>query len=167
VGQKAILTFDALTDVTLTGKVTFVDDTGTNSSGVVSYTATITPDTTNDSILGGMSVSANIITETHTDVVAVPNAAIKTSTSGSYVLLYKGASVTPVQQTVTVGLSDDSYTEIKSGLSVDTKVVIQTINPNATATTVRSGSGSNSILGGSSTGSRTGAGAGQLPPTGF
>lgn len=167
VGQKAILTFDALPDLTLTGKVTYVDDSGTNSSGVVSYTATITPDTTNDSILGGMSVSAAIITQTATDVIAVPNAAVKTNTSGSYVLLYKGASVTPVQQTVTVGLSDDSYTEIKSGLSVGTKVVIQTINPKSTATTVRSGSGSNSILGGSGTGSRTGAGSGQFPGAGF
>ena len=37
VGQKAVLIFDALPDLTLSGKVTRVDATGTNDQGVVSY----------------------------------------------------------------------------------------------------------------------------------
>jgi multidrug efflux pump subunit AcrA (membrane-fusion protein) len=171
IGQKSTLTFDALPNLTLTGKVTEIDQSGTNSSGVVSYNVTVTPDISNDQILGGMSVTADIITATRTGVVAVPNAAVKTDTSGnSYVLLYKGASVTPTQQTVTTGLVTDTYTEITSGLSAGTQVVIQTITKSSTSTTSRGGS---SILGGSTgrtgtggSSSRTGTGSGSGFPSG-
>jgi RND family efflux transporter MFP subunit len=56
VGQKAILTLDALPDLTLPGQVTRVDTTGTNESGVVSYNVVITPDTMDESVRGGMTV---------------------------------------------------------------------------------------------------------------
>jgi macrolide-specific efflux system membrane fusion protein len=171
IGQKSTLTFDALPNLTLTGKVTEIDQSGTNSSGVVSYNVTVTPDISNNQILGGMSVTADIITATRTGVVAVPNSAVKTDTSGnSYVLLYKGASVTPTQQTVTTGLVTDTYTEITSGLSAGTQVVTQTITKSSTSTTSRGGS---SILGGSTgrtgtggSSSRTGTGSGGGFPSG-
>ena len=136
VGQKATLTFDALPDLTLTGKVTGVDNSGTVNQGVVSYNVTLVPDSTAPSVKGGMTVTAEIITEVHADVLAVPNSAVKTSASGSYVqILQNGA---PVDQTVEVGISTDSYTEITSGLAEAQEVITQTINPNAgTTTTIR------------------------------
>ena len=83
VGQKAVITFDALPDLTLTGKVKSVDYTGTNTSGVVSYEVVVTPDTPNENVSGGMTVSVNIITDVATDVLAVPSSAVKTSSDGS------------------------------------------------------------------------------------
>ena len=96
-----------------------------------------------------MTVTADIITEVHADVLAVPNSAVKTSTSGSYVqILQNGA---PVDQTVEVGISTDSYTEITSGLAEAQEVITQTVNPNAsTTTTIRrdQGGGGTIIQGG-------------------
>jgi multidrug efflux pump subunit AcrA (membrane-fusion protein) len=139
-GQKATFTFDALPDVTLTGKVTNIDNSGTVNQGVVSYNVTLVPDTTAPSVKGGMTVTANIITEVKADVLAVPIAAVKTSTSGSYVQILESGK--PVDQTVEVGLSTDSYMEITSGLTEGQEVVTQTVDPNAsTTTTVRGRTG--------------------------
>jgi macrolide-specific efflux system membrane fusion protein len=140
-GQKVVLTFDALPDLTLTGKVSEVDSSGTVSQGVVSYNATITPDTSNDSIKGGMTTTANIITKVVSDALVVPNAAVKTDTSGNkYVQILQSGK--PVNQTVEVGISTDTYTQITSGLTEGQQVVTQTVNPNAsTTTTARRGTG--------------------------
>jgi membrane fusion protein, macrolide-specific efflux system len=141
VGQKATLTFDALPDVTLAAKVTSVDVMGTNSSGVVSYSATVTPDTGNESIRGGMTATVGIVTQVAADVIGVANAAVKTATDGTYYvqLLENGQ---PVNQTVTVGLSDDTNTEITSGLTEGQKVITRTVNPNvSTSTTARRNTG--------------------------
>ena len=115
VGQKVTLTFDALTDLTLTGKVTRVDTVGTNASGVVSYTAVITPDVMNPSVKSGMTVTASIITQTAQDVLAVPTSAVKSSSSGKYVQILQNG--VPTDVTVETGLSGDYYIEITSGLT--------------------------------------------------
>ncbi|MDD2697118.1 MAG: efflux RND transporter periplasmic adaptor subunit, partial [Candidatus Pacebacteria bacterium] len=87
VGQKATLTFDALSDVTLTGKVSDVDTVGTVSQGVVSYGVKIVFDTQDDRVKSGMSVTADIITDSKQDVLLVPNSAVKSQGSSSYVEL--------------------------------------------------------------------------------
>ena len=139
VGQKAVLTFDALPDLTLSGKVARMDATGTNDQGVVSYKVVVTPDVIDPSVKGGMTVSASILTQIRADVLAVPNAAVKISTSGSSVqILQNGA---PVNQTVTIGISTDSYTEIISGLTEGQEVITKTIDPNASSTNTTTGGG--------------------------
>ena len=146
VGQKAVITFDALPDLTMTGKVSSVDTTGTNSQGVVSYNVVVVPDTTNPNVKGGMTVSVNIITAVATDVLAVPSAAVKSATDGSkYVQVLENEQ--PGNVTVEVGMSTDSYTEITSGLSEGEEVVTQTVTANSgsTATTTR-GQGGGAIF---------------------
>jgi RND family efflux transporter MFP subunit len=137
-GQKAVLTFTALPNLTLSGKVTSIETSGTNNQGVVSYNVVVTPDATDPSVKGGMTVTVNIITDVHADVLTVPNAAVKTSTNGSYVQVLQNGK--PVEVTVEVGISTSSDTEITSGLTEGQEVITATINPNAsTTTTVRRG----------------------------
>jgi RND family efflux transporter MFP subunit len=139
VGQKVSMSFDALTDFTLTGKVTRVDTVGTNSSGVVSYTAIITPDVMDAKVKSGMTVTANIITETAADVLAVPSTAVKTSNGGSYVQILQNGL--PVNVTVETGLVSDSYTEITSGLTENEKIIVSSTSSSksgSTSTTSRS-----------------------------
>lgn len=139
VGQKASLLFDAIEDLEITGQVAKVDLVGTVSSGVVSYAVTVSLDTNDDRIKSGMTVEATIITETKIDVLTVPNAAVKTKNGVSYVLTLPTATATdventsgvqsetaPTQTTVTVGLSDDTNTEILTGLSENDIVVTKT-----------------------------------------
>ena len=144
VGEKATLTFDALPDLQLTGSVATIDSIGTVTQGVVTYTVQIGFDTQDARIKSGMSVSAAIITNAKADVLTVPNAAIKTSANGSYVQMLDtipaNADVTsltgipsatpPKQVPVQIGISNDSVTEITSGLNENDEVVVRTIDPN-------------------------------------
>jgi HlyD family secretion protein len=132
-GQKATLTFDALPDLTLTGKVTEIDTVGTVSQGVTSYGVKIALDTDDERIKPGMSVTAEIVVEAKPDVLTLPNSAIKTQGNSNYVELIEASDTTKnklkigssivlpknVQiknQTVEIGISNDTMTEIVSGL---------------------------------------------------
>jgi RND family efflux transporter MFP subunit len=140
VGQKAVLTFDALPDLTLSGKVTRVDTAGTNNSGVVSYTVVVTPDVMDPSVKGGMTVSVNVITDVAADVLGVPSTAVKSSTDGTkYVQILQDGQ--PVNLTVETGMSNDSYTEITSGLTEGQEIITATSSSSGgtTATTTRQG----------------------------
>ena len=152
IGQKATLTFDALTDISLTGKVIEIDTVGTASQGVVSYTVKIALDTQNENIKVGMSVNVTIVTDIHMDVLVMPSAAIKTSGQQSYlevpdasetidstaaesstgILLSKGIS----KKVVKIGLTDDTNSEI-SGDDVKEGdwVIIKTIESSASSKT--------------------------------
>ena len=144
VGQKATMTFDALPDLTITGKVESVDNAGTISQSVVSYTVTINPDVTNDGVKGGMTVTADIITSVTADALVVPSTAVKTDSSGAnYVQILTNGS--PVNQTVVVGTSNDTYTQITSGLTEGQEVVTQTINPASSTGTTSGGLGGGGI----------------------
>ena len=162
VGQKVIMTFDAITDLTLTGKVTRVDTVGTNSSGVVSYSAIITPDVMNPSVKSGMTVTANIITKTAVDVLAVPSTAVKTSSGTSYVQILQNGVATDV--TVETGLVSDSYTEITSGLTEGESIIVSTTNGSGSTSTTTRRSGN--VLGGGGGSFIQGGGTGG-PPAGF
>ena len=132
VGQKTTLTFDAVEDLSLTGEATDVDTLGTVSQGVVSYTVTITFDTQDDRVKSGMSVSAAIITDMKQDVLLIPSAAVK-SNGEQYVEVLENNTVR--NQTVEVGLSNDTMTEIKSGLQEGDRVVTQTTTATTKTTT--------------------------------
>ena len=102
--------------------MTRVDTVGTNSSGVVSYSAVITPDVMNPAVKSGMTVTASIITETAADVLAVPSTAVKSSNGGSYVQILQNG--VPSNVTVETGLSSDSYVEITSGLTEGQEIIV-------------------------------------------
>ena len=70
VGNKATITFDALTDKTFTGKLVSVDTSGSVSSGVTTYPATILLDEKSESILPNMAASATIITNIKNNVIS-------------------------------------------------------------------------------------------------
>jgi len=149
VGQKATITFDALPDLTLTGKVSEVDPVGTVSQGVVSYNVQVAlDDTSNTSIKPGMSDTVGIIVNTKPDVLLVPNSAITTQQNNSYVQLM-GADGKPVQTQVVAGSSNDTSTEIVSGLKEGDTIVTKTVASTAaqTQTQARQGAGGLGIPG--------------------
>ncbi|MFA6551422.1 MAG: efflux RND transporter periplasmic adaptor subunit [Patescibacteria group bacterium] len=153
-GQKVTLTFDAITDLSLTGEVAEIDTIGTVTQGVVTYKVKINFDTQDDRVKPGMSVSAAIITETKTDVLTVPNSAIKTQNGSSNVEVFdqtysademkQGITSTaaPRSQTVEIGIADDTATEIISGLKEGDQIVIRTVTSSSSSSTKSSSSGS-------------------------
>ena len=148
-GQKAMLTFDALPDVSIAGTVASIDSVGTVSQGVVSYNVVIGFDTRNASVMPGMSVTASIITRTETGLV-VPASAVKTSGSENYILVFdpaldtSGSSTSgtvtdrvPSRVVVTIGATDNMNTVILSGIRSDEQVVAKTsaVTPQAKSAT--------------------------------
>ena len=152
VGQRADLEFDALPDLAMTGKVTDIADSGTVSSGVVTFDVTVKLDVVNKKLKPGMTVAATIVTDVARDALLVSNSAVKTDTNdASYVLVLNPGGTTTKQVTVEPGLSNDTQTQIVSGLAEGQEVVTATSDASA-------GSGSNSDSGGGGFGAMMGGG---------
>lgn len=154
VGQKAMITFDAIADLTVAGSVADVDMLGTVTQGVASYAVKIAFDSQNDQIKSGMMASASIVIDSKADVWQVPSSAVKSALDGTnYVqVLIDGV---PQNKTVAVGLTSDTMTEILSGISEGDEVVTQTINLKTTATsgsTANSATRNNASFGGAAGG---------------
>jgi HlyD family secretion protein len=137
--QKATMAFDAVEGLTITGIVSEVDTIGTVSQGVATYNVKITFDTQDERVKPGMTVSAVIVNDVKTDTLTVENSAVKTAQDGSYYVEMfdtplSGATATggtpskvpPKQKTVTIGISNDTETEILSGLKESDMVVTRT-----------------------------------------
>ncbi len=139
--MKVSLTFDAIDGLEITGKVVDIDTVRTVAQSVVSYTIKIALDTQDDRIKTGMSVNATIITNVKTDILTVPSSAIKSNNGGSSYVQILDAVGKPQSVTVQTGISNDTDTEIISGLNEGNKVVTQTINPNAAKTTTQQSGG--------------------------
>lgn len=163
-GDKATLTFDAIDGLSLTGQVAQIDTIGAVSQGVVSYTVKIGFDTQDERIKPGMTVNAAIITDAHQDVLTVPSSAVKTQSGALFVQAFNpplattggsqgvASKIAPQQISVEVGISDDTNTEIISGLSEGQQVVVRTISGTAQTT---SQSSAPSLFGGTRTGTGT------------
>ena len=152
-GQKVNLTFDAVPDLNITGEVTEIDTVGTVEQGVVTYNVKTSFDTEDERVKPGMSVSAAIITDSKQDVIMVPNGAVKTRGRIHYVEMFDveipkstgqasqagfASPTLPREQAVEIGLANDSFTEIISGLKEGDQVVSRTIQPTAAKTTAPS-----------------------------
>ena len=134
VGQKVQLTADAVTDKTYVGTVTRVSMKGSSSGGTTTYPITIRIDDT-DGLRPGMNANAEIVVAEASNALVVPNAAV---IRGGYVLVSKKSPSAAnavedmdapegyVYVKVETGVSDDSYTEIKSGLQEDDTVAYDT-----------------------------------------
>jgi HlyD family secretion protein len=183
VGDKATLTFDALSTLSLAGTVVEIDPVGTVSQGVVSYNVQVgfaQPANTSSSmqVKPGMSVTANIVTQADQNVIAVPNAALVTSGGLSYILepatslstadLASSANggiilAATKRVPVTTGLTNSTMTEITSGVSVGDQIIVQTIKSTTAKSTTASASGGTSalqLLGGAGGAARGAGGAG-------
>lgn len=120
-GQKATLTLDAFPDKTFTGQVGSVNTTGVVSSGVTTYPAIISLDTSLTNIYPNMAVTAKIITGVKNDVVLVPTSAVQTAGGQSTVRVLKGGKLTQIA--VGLGDSNDTQTEITTGINDGDMVV--------------------------------------------
>lgn len=130
-GQKAILTFDALDDFTITGEVIEIDTVGTVEQGVVNYNVKISFDIDDERIKPGMSVNANLIAESRQNTLLVPNSAVKTQGGANYVEVLVNGN--PVIKTVEIGIANDTTTEILSGLDGTEDVITNTFNQNSSS----------------------------------
>jgi hypothetical protein len=125
---------------------------------VTTYPAYIVFDTAIDGIYPNMGANAGIITEVKDNVVMVPNAAVKTTNGQTTVSVMKNGNVSSVD--VTVGVANDSETEITSGVNDGDTVVTGTsvtgTSTTSTATSPFSSLGGRGFGGGGGGAVRTG-----------
>ena len=124
VGQKVQITADAVQDKNYVGTVTRVSMKGASNGGTTTYPVTIRIDET-DGLRPGMNANAEIVVAEAANALTVPNAAI---VRGGYVLVTQDSpSASKADATmeapegfvyvaVKIGVSDDDYTQIVSGI---------------------------------------------------
>lgn len=153
-GQKASLTFDAVEGLTVPGTVAEVDQVGTVTQGVVTYDVKISFDTQDARVKPGMTVNAIITTDAKEDALIVPSSAVTTVGNRSFVQVATTNSVAPDATSthpmrtetvdaknvsvsripVEIGLTNDTQTEIVSGLEDGEFVVSRTITAKSATT---------------------------------
>lgn len=172
VGQNTTLTFDAIPGLSIAGKVSSVDTIGTVSQGVVSYGVQIAFDTQDARVKPGMTVTAAIDTNVIPNALLVPNSAVQTQGSTSYVQTLatpvgdiqtastQGApsDTPPTRVPVQIGASNDTETQITGGLKDGDQVVVRTVS-GTQSTTATTQASAPSLLGGGGGGFRGGGGA--------
>jgi HlyD family secretion protein len=130
-GQRAVIEVDALPDMALEGRVSSISPLPRVEAGVVFYSVKISFDVPLASgIRAGMSATVDIVLSDLTDVLLVPDRAIRYDEQGNpvvQVMVTGEPEGTPEieERPVVIGVSDGFQTEIISGLEEGEVVVIE------------------------------------------
>jgi multidrug efflux pump subunit AcrA (membrane-fusion protein) len=122
--QPATISATALGTTTLTGTVCEIDQVGTQIQGVTSYGVQVCLDGTAPALRVGMSADAQVVVQRASGVVMVPSLAVQTRNGQQVVEVLSADGKTTTAQAVQTGLTDGQNTQIVSGLSSGTKVVL-------------------------------------------
>jgi uncharacterized membrane protein YgcG len=160
VGQPATITFPALTNTEVAGRVVAVASTSEVVSNVVTYNETILLLNPPSEVKDGMTAEVSVVDQSRAGALELPSAAITTTGAVSTVqLLTSGkTTVTPV----TIGLVGNSSTQILSGLKAGDVVVEPTVAVSA-ATSASTGAGAGAGGFGGGLGGGGGFGGGGFP----
>ncbi len=115
-GQKAIIEVDALPTIPLEGKVSYISLLPTEEAGVIVYDVEITFDVAEGiGIRAGMSATADILIADRSNVLLVPDRAVKQDSQGNNIVevMVDGQIE---ERVVDIGISDGYQTEILTGL---------------------------------------------------
>lgn len=143
VGQKATFTVDTYTGRTFTATVSKISQTdvtnswntnsgnsssSSSSASVIYYYVVLDVDDPDNLLLPAMTARVEIVTDEKENALAVPISALKTDSTGSYVMVQlEGAGKDGISQEkryVTTGIYSDEYVEILDGLSDGDRLAI-------------------------------------------
>jgi multidrug efflux pump subunit AcrA (membrane-fusion protein) len=128
VGQPVIVTFDAISGLRLPARVTTIAPNSTTQSGVVTYLIQMTLTQVDPRLRAGLTATASVTVEQKDNVLMVPNRAIRVNRNVRSVLVQSGSGL--VEKQVSVGMSNDQFTEITAGLNEGDEVAIVTTATN-------------------------------------
>ena len=112
-GQDATLLFDAILDRDYTGKVNEVALVGTSDQGVVEFVVTVELTDADTSVKPGMTAAVNIVVDQITDILLIPNRAVRVLEGQRVVYVLKDGQLEPVE--VTLGASSDTMSQLLAG----------------------------------------------------
>lgn len=122
-GQSVELRFDAFPGARATGKLTRLFPVANTDRGATVYRAVVALDPTELKLRPGMGATLNIATLEIKNVLRVPSRAIKSAGSQKIVVVQEGNQTRNV--VVETGASDGNQTEIVSGVSEGTTIVVE------------------------------------------
>ena len=141
-GQEVEITLTANEEKDYTGEISKIDSIASYASSGSTFSAIV--EFKNDgNIKIGMTASCTIILEEVTDVIAVPIEAVQETDENRYVVVVKDDGTTENIE-IEIGISNDSYVEVTSGLTGGEKIQV------VSTSTVSTGrkNNSNSMMGG-------------------
>ena len=125
VGQEVAITLTADESKTYTGKVTKVDSVGTYASSGTTFSATV--EFENDgNVKLGMSLSCTITLKEEKGVISVPIDSVYQNNEGKDYVVKVNEDGTTTDTMVELGIANDNYVQVKSGLNLNDKVQITT-----------------------------------------
>ncbi len=113
VGQRADLTFDAINGITYSGEVTEVAAVGYDSGSGVDFTVTLEITDADKQVKPGMTAAVNIIVSEVTDVLTVPNRAVRLKDNHRIVYVLRDGKLQEIE--IEIGSASDTNVEVVSG----------------------------------------------------
>ncbi len=125
-GQLVSITVDALPGLVLDGVVDRIAPTAVTVGGIANYTVRLALAGSDAPLRAGMSATAAIRVAEVTDVVLVPNWAIRRDrrTGQAYASLQQGETL--VEVPITTGLRGEAYTEVLEGVAAGEVAAVST-----------------------------------------
>jgi len=127
VGQQVDVSVDAYSSDVFFGSVTKIAPQTVVTQNVTTIPVTVQVDSVDNRLLTGMNATCNFIIDQKKNVIAIPNEAVKSDSSGSYVQVLVGD--VPTRRPVEIGMVGDAKTEVISGVAVDEKVITSIVDP--------------------------------------
>ncbi len=121
-GMPAKIVLDAFPKDTYSGSVSRISAVPTETSGVVSYEATIVLSIPREDIFSKMSATIEIIVAEKDNIIVVSASDIQTASGKSYVRL-ASEGWRPSRKEVKIGITDGTKVEIISGISIGDKII--------------------------------------------
>jgi HlyD family secretion protein len=126
-GQRVRFTVDAYPDQTFTGEVLQIRQNPIVVQFVVTYTVVVSAPNPDLLLRPGMTVNARIVLAERENVLRIPNAALRfrpagQSVRGPHVWTLENGIPKPVS--VQIGLSDETYSEVRADLTPDTPIIV-------------------------------------------
>ncbi len=124
IGQRVRFSVDTYVDTEFTGVVSAIRPQAEIQDAVVNYITVVRIDGGHGKTLRPeMTTTTNIMLDGRTDVVAIPNNAVRQDGGGTFAYV-RSESGQPVRQPLTLGFRGRDYTEVVNGLEAGDVVVV-------------------------------------------
>jgi len=124
-GQKAQIILDAYPDTKINAAVEHMYYESQTVNNVTIYPVDLIPESIPDFFRSGMNTTINFVENSKENILLVPAEAVYTDKEGSFVLIKKEGQSGLLQQPVKLGITDDKFIEVSSGVSEKDIVVIK------------------------------------------
>ena len=123
-GMTARITFDGIQGIDYNGTVIEVARVGTTVGGVVSFNVAVELNDADESVLPGMTAAVNLIISEITDVLIIPNRAVRVKDGERVVYVLKPGQFLPEATKITIGAISDLQSEVIDGVNVGDIIVL-------------------------------------------